>query len=159
AGGYFDRLERARPAINVLSLVPNGQLRLSTVGLADRAADAAETARMRELLRESLLEGAWGYSTGLEYPPEGGGPGEEVPAICPALELGHLYATHTRKRDAGQFESVEEAIRTAERAEARLQVSHIVPRNGIEESRRSIELVERARDRGMDIEFDMHTRR
>ena len=34
-----------------------------------------------------------------------------------------------------------------------------MPRNGIEEARRSIELVERARDRGLDVEFDMHTRR
>ena len=34
-----------------------------------------------------------------------------------------------------------------------------MPRNGIDESRRSIELVERARDSGLDVEFDMHTRR
>jgi N-acyl-D-aspartate/D-glutamate deacylase len=158
AGGYFDRLERARPAINVLSLVPNGQLRLSTVGLADRAADSRELGRMQKLLRESLGEGAWGYSTGLEYAQESGAPEEEITALCGALD-GQLYATHTRRRDEGQFESVEEAIRTAEHAEARLQVSHLVPRNGIEESRRSMELVERARDRGLDVEFDMHTRR
>ena len=85
-------------------------------------------------------------------------PRRRSPRSARALD-GQLYATHTRKRDEGQFESVEEAIRTAERAEARLQVSHLVPRNGIEESRRSIELVERARDRGLDVEFDMHTRR
>jgi N-acyl-D-amino-acid deacylase len=113
---------------------------------------------MQELLRDSLAEGAWGYSTGLEYAQESGAPEEEITAICSHLD-GQLYATHTRKRDAGQFESVEEAIRTADRAEARLQVSHLVPRNGIEEARRTIELVERARARGMDVEFDMHTRR
>jgi N-acyl-D-aspartate/D-glutamate deacylase len=158
AGGYFERLERARPAVNVLSLVPNGQLRLATVGLADRAADSGERERMRDLLRESLAEGAWGYSTGLEYAQESGAPEDEITALCRALD-GQLYATHTRRRDEGQFESVEEAIRTAERAGARLQVSHLVPRNGIEEARRSIELVERARDRGLDVEFDMHTRR
>jgi N-acyl-D-amino-acid deacylase len=158
AGGYFEHLERARPAVNVASLVPNGQLRLATVGLADRPAQAAERARMAELLRESLGDGAWGYSTGLEYAQESGAPEEEITALCSGLD-GQLYATHTRARDEGQFESVEEAIRTAERAGARLQVSHLVPRNGIEEARRSIELVERARDRGLDVEFDMHTRR
>ena len=31
AAGYFDRLEAAGPAVNVASLVPNGQLRLSVV--------------------------------------------------------------------------------------------------------------------------------
>ena len=40
----------------------------------------------------------------------------------------------------------------------RLQVSHLVPRNGIEEARRSIGLVEGARGTGLDVEFDMHTR-
>src|SRR4051794_24848220 len=42
--GYFDRLEAAAPAINVVALVPNGQLRLSTIGLTPRAADAPELA-------------------------------------------------------------------------------------------------------------------
>ena len=77
--------------------------------------------------------------------------------------LARSTGSSTRRTRAratrAQFESVEEAIRTAERAEARLQVSHLVPRNGIDEARRSIELVERARDRGLDVEFDMHTRR
>ena len=158
AGGYFERLEQARPAVNVASLVPNGQLRLATVGLDDRPADAAELERMRALLREALGEGAWGYSTGLEYAQEAGATEEEVTALCGALD-GELYATHTRRRDEGAADSVAEAIRTAEHAQVRLQVSHLVPRNGIEESRRSIELVDRARDRGLDVEFDMHTRR
>ena len=160
AGEYFERLQAAKPAINVLSLVPNGQLRLSTVGLADRPADTAELQRMRELLAESLGEGAWGYSTGLEYAQESGAPEEEITALCATLSpTGRLYATHTRRRDEGATETVAEAIRTAQNANVRLQVSHLVPRNGIEESRRSIELVEGARDRGLDVEFDMHTRR
>ena len=101
AGGYFDRLEQARPAINVLSLVPNGQLRLATVGLADRPADTRRDWRAcGELLRESLGEGAWGYSTGLEYAQESGATEEEITALCRALD-GQLYATHTRRRDEG----------------------------------------------------------
>ena len=72
AGEYFETLEACRPAVNVLSLVPNGQLRLATLGLADRPADAAELEEMQVLLRESLDQGAWGYSTGLEYAQEQG---------------------------------------------------------------------------------------
>jgi N-acyl-D-amino-acid deacylase len=53
---------------------------------------------------------------------------------------------------------VAEAIRTGERAGVRLQVSHLVPRNGLDESRRCVELVDAARDRGQDVAFDMHTR-
>ena len=159
AGGYFERLGAARPAVNVLSLVPNGQLRLSTVGLADRPASGDETRRMQELLAESLAEGAWGYSTGLEYAQEAGATEAEVAELCRTLaRTGGLYATHTRRRDEGATESVAEAIRVAAAAEVPLQVSHLVPRNGIEEARRSTALVEAARARGLDVEFDMHTR-
>jgi N-acyl-D-aspartate/D-glutamate deacylase len=155
AGGYFEELERARPAVNVLSLVPNGQLRLATLGLADRPADAGELAAMQQLLRESLAEGAWGYSTGLEYAQEQAATEDEVTALA---RLAPYYATHTRRRDAGAADAVAEAIRTGERAGVRLQVSHLVPRNGLEESRRCIDLVDRARGGGQDVAFDMHTR-
>jgi N-acyl-D-aspartate/D-glutamate deacylase len=159
AGEYFERLEAARPAVNVLSLVPNGQLRLATVGLADRPASGAEQAQMARLLREALAEGAWGYSTGLEYAQEAGASEAEVTGLCRELSRhGGLYATHTRRRDEGATDSVAEAIRAALSAAVPLQVSHLVPRNGIEEARRSLELVERARADGLDVEFDMHTR-
>ena len=155
AGEYFEQLEAAGPAVNVLSLVPNGQLRLATLGLADRPADAAELAEMQVLLRESLDHGAWGYSTGLEYAQEQAASEEELTALA---RNAPFYATHTRRRDDGAADAVAEAIRTGANAEVRLQVSHLVPRNGIEESRRCIELVEAARDGGQDVAFDMHTR-
>ena len=155
AGEYFDTLAAARPAVNVLSLVPNGQLRLATLGLADRSADARELAEMQTLLRESLDHGAWGYSTGLEYAQEQAAPEEEVLALA---RQARFYATHTRRRDEGAADAVAEAIRTAARAEVRLQVSHLVPRNGAAETHRCIELVEAARDHGQDVAFDMHTR-
>jgi N-acyl-D-aspartate/D-glutamate deacylase len=159
AGEYFERLQAAKPAVNVVSLVPNGQLRLSTVGLADRPAETGEAAAMADLLRESLGEGAWGYSTGLEYAQEAAAPEDEITGLCHALApSGGLYATHTRRRDEGATDSVAEAIRAARSAGVRLQVSHLVPRNGIEEARLSMEIVEEARDLGLDVEFDMHTR-
>jgi N-acyl-D-amino-acid deacylase len=155
AGDYFAALDEARPALNVLSLVPNGQLRLATLGLADRPASDAERAAMESLLRESLAEGAWGFSTGLEYAQEQGATEDEVTGLA---RHAPFYATHTRRRDEGAADAVAEALRTGERAETRLQVSHLVPRNGIEESRRCVELVEAARDTGQDVAFDMHTR-
>ncbi len=156
AGEYFERLDAARPAVNVLSLVPNGQLRIATLGVVGRAADAREVGEMQVLLRESLDAGAWGYSTGLEYAQEQGATEEELTALA---RHAPFYATHTRLRDEGAAGAVAEALRTGERAEVRLQVSHLVPRNGIAESRRCIELVEEAHARGQDVAFDMHTRR
>ena len=158
-GAYLERLAEARPAVNVMTLVPNGQLRLATVGLADRPAGAGEIGEMRRLLREGLAEGAVGYSIGLEYPAEIGCAEHELVAL--ARETGHaggFFATHTRNRATAATQAVHEAIRIARAAEVRLQVSHLMPRSGDEESRRCLEAVEAARAAGQDIAFDMHTR-
>ena len=157
--GYLERLASAKPAVSVLPLVPNGQLRISTLGIADRPANADELRRMKYVLDSALDEGAWGLSTGLEYPAELGAPEEEVTELCRSVaRAGALYATHTRKRDEGALAAVEEAIRTAANANVRLQVSHLLPRNGRAEGERCIEIVETARARGVDVAFDMHTR-
>lgn len=158
-GDYLDRLALARPAVNVLTLVPNGQLRLNALGLSDRPADADGLKRMRRLLCEGLEQGAFGYSTGLEYAPEIGASEEEVTCLCSDVaRAGALYATHTRKRDAGAVEAVAEALRTGANAGVRLQISHLLPRSGAADGRRAIELVQDARARGQDVAFDMHTR-
>ena len=159
-GEYLDRLAAAGPAVNVLSLVPNGQLRLSVVGLADRPATADELGAMTRLLEEGLAEGAWGYSTGLEYGAEIGAPEEEITALArTTAEAGALYATHTRRRDAGAATAVSEALRTGMAADVKLQISHLLPRSGREEGERCLALVDAARAAGQDVAFDMHTRR
>lgn len=123
---YIERLEGAHPAVNVLTLVPNGQLRLAAVGLQERPATAQELAAMSGQLEQALEDGAWGYSTGLEYASEIGVPEEEIEALCRVVARhGALYATHTRDRDDHALEAVGEAIRTAERTGVRLQVSHL----------------------------------
>ncbi|MBL8698849.1 MAG: amidohydrolase family protein [Alphaproteobacteria bacterium] len=159
-GGYLERLEAVRPAVNVLTLVPNGQLRLATIGIADRPANPDELARMKTMLAEGLAEGAFGYSTGLEYPAERGASEEELTGLVRvAAKADGLYATHTRRRDAGSVEAIEEGIRTAARAGARLQISHLLPRKTDEhELERGLRLVDDAKARGMDLRFDMHTR-
>ncbi len=157
---YLDRLEQARPAVNVMALVPNGQLRLAAVGLDDRPACGAEVAAMTRLLEEGMEAGAWGYSTGLEYAAEQGAGDSEITALArtAARRGGGIYATHTRDRDQGAVAAVEEAIRTARAAGVRLQVSHLAPRSGPEQTARCVDAVDAARAAGDDIAFDMHTR-
>jgi N-acyl-D-amino-acid deacylase len=159
-GGYFERLEAARPAVNVISLVPNGQLRRAVVGVADRPADAEELSQMKSLLAQNLDEGGWGYSTGLEYPAESGAPDEEIAELCTiAARKRRLYATHVRRRDAGAISAIDEAIRVAEKAGAQLQISHLLPRKTVEgEDQRALELIDGAQRRGLAVAFDMHTR-
>jgi N-acyl-D-aspartate/D-glutamate deacylase len=159
-GEYFARLEAARPGVNVLALVPNGQLRLACVGMSGAPADPPALAAMGEMLREALEEGAFGYSTGLEYAAEAAATEEEIVALLRIVKAcGGIYATHTRARDVGAVEAVAEALRTAAEVGVRLQVSHLLPRSGAADGTRAIEMVEAARRDGLDVAFDMHTRR
>lgn len=159
--GYLERLEAARPALNVATLVPNGNLRLAETGTAHRPARADEIDAMIRLLEEGLEAGAIGFSTGLEYPAERSCSRAELVALCHATaRRGGLYATHTRNREVEALPAIQEQVEVAREAGARLQVSHIIPRRGGAEGdwARALELVDGERARGLDVAFDSHTR-
>ena len=163
-GEYLDRLADARPAVNVASLVANGNLRLASAGMVDRPSTPAELRQMTKLLEQSLEEGAFGYSTGLEYGPEKACSEDEVIELCRVTaKRGGLYATHTRNRDGEAVEAIAEAVRACAASGARLQISHISSVARLADSGRwaveqALEQVEAARGRGLDVGFDMHTR-
>ena len=163
-GEYLDRLEAARPAVNVMTLVPNGLLRLAAVTDTDRPADSAELQHMKSLLAQCLDEGAFGMSTGLEYGPEMACPEHEIIELCKVVSKYHgLYATHTRNRRHQAHETIAEAVRCSAAADVPLQISHIqvVARlmdDGGAAMEHALGQVEQTRSRGLDVAFDMHTR-
>ncbi|MDE3256471.1 MAG: amidohydrolase family protein [Gemmatimonadota bacterium] len=163
-GEYLDRLEDRRPAVNVMTLVPNGNLRLAACEALDRPSTPDELRKMKRLLAQGLEEGAVGYSTGLEYGPERDCPEDEIFGLCAiAAEFGGIYTTHTRNRMGEADEAIAESIRTAERADVPLQISHIssvarLADDGRRAVDHALEQVDRARGRGVDVQFDMHTR-
>jgi N-acyl-D-aspartate/D-glutamate deacylase len=157
--GYLQRLQEERPAINVAALVPNGQLRLKHLGIAQRPAQEDELKRMCRDLENALDEGAFGFSTGLEYVQERFATREEIGALCAVVaKKKRLYATHTRDRDSLALAAIEEAIDTATEVGVRLQVSHITPRGGMNDTEQALRVIDEARRRGLDVGFDMHTR-
>ncbi|MGD9712085.1 MAG: amidohydrolase family protein [Thermomicrobiales bacterium] len=160
-GDFFERLDAVRPAVNIVPMVPNGNLRIAAMGMEDRAATSSELAEMTAMLEEGLEAGAFGFSTGLEYPSERATTEEESIHLCSvAARSDGIYSTHTRNRDAHAVEAVEEAIRVGRKAEISLQISLITPRKGgpPDTAKKAIESVDRALAGGQDIAFDMHTR-
>ena len=162
--GYLDALEAGQPTVNVASLVPNGNLRLAVAGLVDRPSTPDELSRMKSLLAQSLEEGAFGFSTGLEYGPERDCTETEIVELCRvAADANGFYATHTRNRDGEAQETIAEAIRTGSASSLPLQISHIsVVSRLVEDGRWAIEdairQVDEAHESGLDVGFDMHTR-
>jgi N-acyl-D-amino-acid deacylase len=124
---YLERVDAARPALNVASLVGHGTLRERVLGDDQRRAPTDdEIEAMRDLLRDSLDEGAVGLSTGLVYAPGLHATTEEIAAVATALAGGvGIYASHVRGEDANVFDAVTECIEIGRRTGAPSHVSHL----------------------------------
>jgi N-acyl-D-amino-acid deacylase len=158
---YLDRLDSGRPAVNVLTLVPNGMLCRAVVGLDERAPRPEELRQMTALLEAGLDEGAIGFSVGLEYAIERCCTAEQLTALCEiAAKRDGLFAPHVRNREVHAVAAVVEALGIAEHAGVRLHIPHVVPRRGgpPDAEAQIYALVDRSRGRGMDVSLDMHTR-
>ncbi|HAL49760.1 MAG TPA: N-acyl-D-amino-acid deacylase, partial [Dehalococcoidia bacterium] len=64
------------------------------VGWNDLPATNAQIADMRSVVREAMEEGAWGLSTGLDYPPGAYASTDELVALSEeTAKLGGFYHT------------------------------------------------------------------
>src|SRR5438874_5615781 len=68
-GQYLDLLRALRPSVNVIHFVGHGALRIAAMGFEARPARADDVRAMERGLGEAMDAGAWGFSTGLVYPP------------------------------------------------------------------------------------------
>lgn len=158
-GPYLEEIAALRPAVNFGMFVGQGSIRREVMGLADRPATPAEIARMRELARQAMLQGAFGLSTGLYYVPGNYTPTGEVIELARAVApLGGIHISHMRDEAAGILESVRETIRIGEEGGLPTQITHHkiigAPNWGL--SAETIRLVEEARARGVDVTIDQY---
>jgi N-acyl-D-aspartate/D-glutamate deacylase len=158
---YLDRLERARPAVNVGTLMTLGNLRLAAMTNPEKTASPDERRDMLRLLEEGLDAGAFGLSVGLQYADSVETHVDEVIELTRAVAShGGLFASCVRYSDERAVEGITEAIETGRATGAKVQVSHAMPQPGSPAGMfdTTFELVESARNDGIDTAVDMHTR-
>jgi N-acyl-D-amino-acid deacylase len=145
----FDR----RCALNVACLVPNGNLRLETMGLETRPSTSEELARMGRLLREGMEQGAVGLSTGLDYIPSRYATTEELIALCREMApYGGVYVTHMRRYDPdGVLDSMDEVFHIGREAGVPVHISHFNSRADL-----VLPKLDEARRQGIDVTFDLY---
>ncbi len=126
-GEYAEALARRPTAVNTFAFCGHQSLRVEAMdGDVYRPATDREIARMQDRLRESLREGAGGFSTGLYYPPNMHAPTEEVIAVAEVVaQEGGLYATHMRDEADRVTESIRETARIGREAgQIEVVISH-----------------------------------
>jgi N-acyl-D-amino-acid deacylase len=159
-GEYLDHLAQRGVSPNVASFVGATTVRIHVLGFADRAPDAEELARMQELVREAMAEGALGVGSSLIYAPAFYADTEELVALAAAAgESGGIYISHLRSEGNRLLEAVDELIAIARRAGVPAEIYHLkaAGRENWGKLDAVIERIERARAEGLRITADMYT--
>ncbi len=155
---YLERFD-GRVSVNLAVLVGNAPLRIAAVGWEDEVADARAVAHMRALLREGMEAGAFGISSGLDYPPGSFASTEELAALAnEAGRLGGIYHTHVRYPLGDRFlDPFREAIEIGRRGDAPSHITHFYHRATFPGSPdQMLELIDDARAEGLDVTFDAY---
>ncbi len=156
---FLARLADSRIAVNFGMLAGQGSIREAVMGLENRPATPAEITKMRELMQQAMLDGAFGISTGLFYVPGNYTPTEEIIELARvAGRLGGIHISHMRDEAAGVIASVRETIRIGEEGGLPTQITHhkIIGQANWGASRATLRLVEEARARGVDVTIDQY---
>ena len=146
-----------RTACNVGFMVPHAAIRVDAMGWEDRLPTDSELARMRELARQGMQDGAFGFATGLTYPPGAFSDTAELVSVCEAIaDLGGFYMTHARYSLGDKLlDPFREAVRVGRLSGVPVHISHYHnPVDGM--GQRMVDLVDEGRNDGVDVTFDQY---
>lgn len=158
-GSYVDHLARTGISVNVVPLVGQGTVRIAVMGFSAEPANPTQIARMQAEVNKAMDQGAIGVSTGLIYPPGSYAHTKELVAVTrPAGERGGFYFSHIRGEDQTLLEAITEAIHIGRETGAAVQISHFKAfgRANWAKSAQALELIDQAREEGLDVTTDMY---
>lgn len=144
-------------AVNIAYVIGNSPIRISAMGWDDTPASDADVANMRSMLREGMEEGAFGISTGLDYPPGSYATTHELISLSQQVaRLGGIYHTHLRNTLGDRFlDPVREALEIGRRAGLPCHLTHFYQRiTHPGSARQLLELVDGSVDSGQDVTMD-----
>lgn len=159
-GEYMEHLEARGVSPNVASFVGATTVRVHEIGYEDRPPTPEELARMQELVRRSMREGALGVGSSLIYAPAFYAGTDELVALAAAAgESGGMYISHIRSEGARLLEALDELIEISRRAGVPAQVYHLkaAGKDNWPKLDSAIARIEAARAAGMKITADIYT--
>ena len=156
---FLDKVAAARVTVNFGMFIGQGSVRETVVGLMNRQASPDEVEKMRSLVRDGMLDGAFGLSTGLFYVPGTFTPTAEVVELAKvAGSLGGIHISHMREETTHVVDSVRETIEIGEKGGLPTQVTHhkIIGKASWGKTVDTLRLIDEARARGIDATIDQY---
>ncbi|ANO51250.1 N-acyl-D-amino-acid deacylase family protein [Woeseia oceani] len=159
-GEYLEHLENRGVSVNVASYIGAGTVRVHEVGYDDRRATAEELARMQELVRAAMREGAIGVGSSLIYAPDNFADTNELVALASAAaEYDGSYISHIRSEGNRLEEAVQELIKISSLSGAPAEIYHLKAsgKNNWFKLENVFNMIEAARAAGLRISANMYT--
>lgn len=157
---WMQKVEEAKPAINIGTLVGHGTIRDEAGVKLDPNPTKEDIKQMVNLVDEAMEAGAFGLSTGLEYQPGSFSKLDEIIAIAKPVGIrGGIVHSHIRNEDDDVIdESIKELIQQGKKGECAVQVSHIKVTfgHGKKRAKEVIAQMEKARNDGIAITADIY---
>ena len=156
---WLRAMEKHTASVNVGSFVGAGTVRAYAKGMAEGPANAAEVDTMRRVVRDAMLDGAFGVGSALIYPPGNYATTEELIEEAKAMApLGGIYITHMRSEGDRLVEAVDEAIRIGKDGGVPVEIYHLKAA-GIRNWPKAAQVVAKidsARAAGQDVAADQY---
>ncbi len=158
-GAYLDSVAKLPLGINVAYLTGHNTIRREVMQTANRAPTPAELERMKRMVQQSMMEGAFGLSTGLRYVPGFYAKTDEVVELAKmAAAQGGIYTSHLREEGLGLLEGVAEAIQIGREAKIPVVLTHhkAIGQKMWGKSVTTLAMVDSARRAGIDVMIDQY---
>lgn len=158
-GEYLAFLEARGVTPNVASFVGATTVRIHALGEDDVQPTPEQLARMQDLVRQAMAEGALGVGASLIYPPAAfARPGELVALAQAAAESGGGYIAHMRSEADRFLEALEETIAIARATGERAEAYHLkaAGEKNWPKMQQAIRMIEAARAEGLKVSADMY---
>lgn len=156
---YLNAIDEVKPATNTAMLVPHGSVRASVLGWDSRPATDEEIRQMAKMVEKAMEEGAYGFSTGLIYPPCLYAEEKELVALAAATAAhGGFFVVHMRNEQDYIADSLREVVSICTKAGCPLHISHlkIAGRKNWGRAAEILALIDSAREKGLEVTFDQY---
>lgn len=158
-GEGLEFLAKKGISTNVASFVGAETLRVHEIGYDNKKATPEQLARMQELVRQAMKEGALGVGSSLIYAPGNFADTDELVALTAAAhEYGGGYISHLRSESAGYEKAVDELLTIGRRTGAPVQIYHMKPggRENWAKSEPMLRKLWAARAEGIDVSANIY---
>jgi dihydroorotase/N-acyl-D-amino-acid deacylase len=156
---WLRAMEQHGASLNFGSFVGAATVRQYVMGMRQGEAAAAELEQMQGLMRNAMLDGAFGLASALIYPPGVYANTRELTGVAKAMApFGGIYITHMRSEADHLIESIQEALAIGRGAGVPVEIYHLkaAGRRNWAKIGEAIGLIGEARRAGQDAGADMY---